>query len=551
MNTSMKKFVYIPLLAMCGLLLINARPVPDENKIKDLAVKSITAKDLSDYLHIVASDSMEGRATGEAGQKKAALYLAAKFKEFGLTPPVSSASGNSYFQKFTLVEKKWADVYITVNKKKKEFLKDFYAYGDVSLPEATPLKIVCAGYGIESKSYNDYAALDVKDKGVIIFTGEPFRDSISLVSGTKKSSSWANDWRAKSELAFKKGAKAVFVIVGNTDQDFETRLNSLKEHLTAPSMAFTHKKKASAFFIPISLAAEMLKSTQEDLAAYKKKLSTRLLSSAYASDTQSKSSNKLLGTDSYIYPFKSAKVVAKAGVTERMVDTENVLGVIEGSKHPEEIVVLTAHYDHLGIENGKICYGADDDGSGTVALLEIAQAFSLARKEGFTPARTVLFMPVTGEERGLMGSEYYTDKPVFPLKNTVVDLNIDMIGRVDASHINNEEYVYIIGSNRLSTELHKISEQANASAPNIQLDYTFNSYDDPNRFYYRSDHYNFAKNRIPVIFYFSGVHEDYHKPTDTVDKIRFDKMTKITQLVFLTAWEIANLDHKLVVDVTE
>ena len=530
MNTSMKKFVYIPLLAICGLLLINARPVPEESKIKDLAVKSITAKDLSDYLHIVASDSMEGRATGEAGQKKAALYLAAKFKEFGLTPPVSSASGNSYFQKFTLIEKKWADVYITVNKQKKEFLKDFYAYGDVSLPEATPLKIVCAGYGIESKGYNDYAALDVKDKGVIIFTGEPFRDSISLVSGTKKSSSWANDWRAKSELAFKKGAKAVFVIVGNTDQDFETRLNALKEHLTAPSMAFTHKKKASAFFIPISLAAEMLKSTTTDLAAYKKNLNAVVTPP---------------------YPFKSAKVVAKAGVTERMVDTENVLGIIEGSKHPEEIVVLTAHYDHLGIENGKICYGADDDGSGTVALLEIAQAFSLARNEGFSPARTILFMPVTGEERGLMGSEYYTDKPVFPLKNTVVDLNIDMIGRVDASHINNEEYVYIIGSNRLSTELHKISEQANASAPNIQLDYTFNSYDDPNRFYYRSDHYNFAKNRIPVIFYFSGVHEDYHKPTDTVDKIRFDKMTKITQLVFLTAWEIANLDHKLVVDVTE
>jgi len=529
MSTSIRKFGYVLLTAVCGLLLINARPAPEEASIKDLATKSITAKDLSEYLHIVASDSMEGRATGESGQKKAALYLASKFKEFGLTPPVATENGSSYFQKFSLVEKKWEDVYLKVGSHNKLFLKDFYAYGDVSLPNETTLKIVCAGYGIDSKNYSDYTNLDVKDKGVIIFPGEPFKDSISLVSGTKKSSSWANDWRAKSELAFKKGAKAVFVIVGNTDKDFETRLAALKDHLNAPSMAFTHKKKASAFFIPVSLAAEMLKSSTDKIATYKTSLANP---------------NKN-------YPFKSAKVIAKAGVTERVVNTENVLGIIEGSKYPQEIVVLTAHYDHLGIEGGKICYGADDDGSGTVALLEIAQAFSLARKEGFSPARTILFMPVTGEERGLMGSEYYTDKPVFPLKNTVVDLNIDMIGRVDASHINNEEYVYIIGSNRLSTELHKISEQANEEYPKIQLDYTFNSYDDPNRFYYRSDHYNFAKNRIPVIFYFSGIHEDYHKPTDTVDKIRFDKMAKITQLVFLTAWDIANLDHRLVVDATE
>ncbi len=526
MSTSMKKLAYILLLVGFGLFVINARPAPDPAKIKDLAMKSITAKDLSDYLHIVASDSMEGRATGEAGQQKAARYLAAKFKEFGLTPAVQTTAGKSYFQKFTLVEKKWNDVYLKVNKQNKVFLKDFYAYGDVDLPKETSMKIVCAGYGIESKKYNDYANLNVTDKGVIIFTGEPFRDSISLVTGTKKSSSWANDWRAKSDLALKKGAKAVFIIVGNADKDFEARLAALKDHLNAPSMAFTHKKKASAFFISLSLAAEMLKSTPEHVTAYKKALS----------DTTTK------------YPFKSVKIVAKAGVTERVVQTENVLGIIEGSKYPEEIVVLTAHYDHLGIENGKICYGADDDGSGTVALLEIAQAFSLAKQEGCGPARTILFMPVTGEERGLMGSEYYTDKPVFPLKNTVVDLNIDMIGRIDAAHVNNEEYVYIIGSNRLSSELHTVSEKANASSVNIQLDYTFNSFDDPNRFYYRSDHYNFAKNNIPVIFYFSGIHEDYHKPTDTVDKIRFEKMTKITQLVFTTAWDIANMDHRLVVD---
>ena len=529
MNTPRKKIAYVLLSIVAGMLLINAVPLPNATEIKKEALESITAADLSEYLHIVASDSMEGRATGEVGQKKTARYLAAKFKEFGLLPPVSTTSGNSYFQEFTLLEKKWADVYLKVDKTKKIFLKDFYAYGDVSIPEVTSMKMVCVGYGIETSNYSDYKNISVKDKGVIIFMGEPFKDSLSLISGTKSLSSWANDWRAKSDLAYKKGAKAVYIIVGNTQAEFETRLSNLKEHLLAPTLAFSHKKKSNAFFIPVSLAAEMLKSTDHTLLEYKKMY------------FRSESS----------YPFKSAKVEAKVGVTERLVQTENVLGIIEGNKYPEEIVVLTAHYDHLGIENGKICYGADDDGSGTVALLEIAQAFSLAKSKGVGPARTILFMPLTGEERGLMGSEYYTDKPVFPLANTVVDLNIDMIGRVDATHAGNENYVYIIGSNRLSSELHTINEQANMASAKIELDYTFNSFDDPNRFYYRSDHYNFAKNNIPVIFYFSGIHEDYHKPTDTVEKSRFDKMTKITQLVFATAWEIANRENRLVVDGTK
>ncbi|HEX8548101.1 MAG TPA: M28 family peptidase, partial [Cytophagaceae bacterium] len=156
---------------------------------------------------------------------------------------------------------------------------------------------------------------------------------------------------------------------------------------------------------------------------------------------------------------------------------------------------------------------------------------------------------VTAEEKGLMGSEYYTDHPIFPLDKTVTDLNIDMIGRLDEAHNTNENYVYVIGSDRLSTELHAINEKANQTYTGLELDYTFNATNDPNRFYYRSDHYNFAKNNIPVIFYFSGVHEDYHQPTDTVDKINFNKMEKITRLVFHTAWELANREKKIEVDV--
>jgi Zn-dependent M28 family amino/carboxypeptidase len=230
--------------------------------------------------------------------------------------------------------------------------------------------------------------------------------------------------------------------------------------------------------------------------------------------------------------------------------SDNVLCFIEGSdpiiKH--EVVVITAHYDHVGIIDGEIYNGADDDGSGTVSVLEIAQAFKKAKDEGHGPRRSVLLMLVSGEEKGLLGSEWYTMHPIFPLESTVVDLNIDMIGRVDPEHTDSN-YVYLIGSDKLSTELHDISEKTNATYTNLDLDYTYNDPKDPNRYYYRSDHYNFAKNNIPCIFYFSGVHEDYHKPTDTPDKIMYDKTATIARLVFLTAWDIANRDGKLVVNV--
>ena len=223
---------------------------------------------------------------------------------------------------------------------------------------------------------------------------------------------------------------------------------------------------------------------------------------------------------------------------------ENVLGYIEGSDLKDELLIITAHYDHLGKHDSLIFNGADDDASGVSAALEIAEAFMLAKKEGHGPRRSILIMPVSGEEKGLLGSRYYTDNPIYPLENTVANLNIDMIGRLDDWH-DNGNYVYLIGSDRLSYDLHNLNEKINDDYIKIDLDYRFNDKDDPNRYYYRSDHYNFAKNNIPVIFYFNGVHEDYHKPSDTIEKIDFDKINTITRLIFLTAWEIANRDERI------
>ena len=228
----------------------------------------------------------------------------------------------------------------------------------------------------------------------------------------------------------------------------------------------------------------------------------------------------------------------------KIIRGENVLGYIEGSDLKDELIIITAHYDHLGKHDTLLFNGADDDGSGTVAIMEIAEAFMLAKRDGKGPRRSILIMPVSGEEKGLLGSKYYTDNPVFPLKKTIANLNIDMIGRIDNMHLDGN-YVYLIGSDMLSKELHNISEEINKKHIGLELDYTYNTDDDPHRYYYRSDHYNFAKNNIPVIFYFNGVHEDYHKTTDTIEKIDFNKIEKITRFVFLTAWELANREERI------
>ena len=233
---------------------------------------------------------------------------------------------------------------------------------------------------------------------------------------------------------------------------------------------------------------------------------------------------------------------------ENLPDSENIWAFIEGSEKPNEILVISAHYDHVGARNGEIYNGADDDGSGTVALLEIAQAFQMAKKAGNGPKRSILFLHVTGEEHGLHGSRYYSENPLFPIANTITDINIDMIGRRDEAHASSNNYVYVIGADRLSTDLDVICSTANAKYTKLDLDYTFNDPKDPNHFYERSDHYNFAKFGIPSVFLFNGVHADYHKPTDSPDKIEYDALAKRAQFAFVIAWELANRENRPVVD---
>jgi len=252
--------------------------------------------------------------------------------------------------------------------------------------------------------------------------------------------------------------------------------------------------------------------------------------------------NHIIAPESYPDYFQK---VPRTALPNNLNASQNVIAFIEGAEFPEEYVYIMAHSDHEGIVNGEIFNGADDNGSGTSALLEISEAFNQATKEGHRPKRSVVFLHVTGEEVGLYGSKFYSENPIFPLENAIATLNMDMIGRVDNRHKDDENYIYIIGSDRKSSELHYITQKANSTFTNINLDYKYNDESDSNHYYYRSDHYNFALKDVPVIFFFNGEHEDYTKPTDTADKINYPLLEKRAKLVFATAWYLANSKTRL------
>ncbi|TND10643.1 MAG: putative aminopeptidase [Bacteroidetes bacterium] len=498
-------------------------PGPEDEANKYAA--TITADDLGRHLNILASDEYEGRETGKKGQKMAAEYISARFKEMG----IPALPTGSYYQPIDLFEKQPGAGTITSNKKEFRFSSDFFYISGIDDIKRKLPSVVFAGYGMSEANYDDYAGIDVKDKVVMILPGEPHdKKGRSLITG-KPGDSEKSDRRQKVNLAREKGAAAVFIVLSN----YATQLQSMKHSIEATTLRLNlkteEKTQAPFFFISFGMADALLANAGS--------VETVNMLTAHIRKKKKPKSIEL-----------KQEILIDVQRVEKQISSENVLGFIEGSDLKEEIIVVTAHYDHIGKEGDVVYNGADDDGSGTVAIMEMAEAFAQAKKDGRGPRRSMLFMAVSGEEKGLLGSRWYTENPVFPLEKTVCDLNIDMIGRIDTFHVKNKNYVYIIGSDKLSTELHQINEAANKKYMQLELDYKYNSDKDPNRFYYRSDHYNFAKKNIPIIFYFNGTHKDYHKETDEVKKIDFPLMEKRTRLVFYTAWELANRDKRIVVD---
>ncbi len=449
---------------------------------------TITDADLTRHLTLLASDSLEGRETGKKGQKMAAEYIKNHFQEIGLTGPVDG----SYFQKFDLYQTRRGDAEIIFGTDTLKNLNGMVYWSSHPM-KRTKVDLIF----INEANNEDLSKINVKDQFVVFKAKGQFTPVLS-----------------KLEEAGAKGA-----VVLAEDSSKMKMVNRYGQYYVTQG-AISRKKPEEGGMVSIV--------------------------------TYKENADKMFGK-----PLSELKIGDKVKaevfgeIKVEVLETENVLGFLEGGEMKDEILVLTAHYDHEGIKGDEIYNGADDDASGTTAVMEIAEAFALAKKEGNTPKRSILFMPVTGEEKGLLGSAHYAENPVFPLENTITNLNIDMIGRVDSAHKEDREFVYLIGSDRISTELHEISENMNAYYTKLELDYTYNAEDHPDRIYYRSDHWNFAKNGVPIIFYFNGTHDDYHRPTDTVEKIEFDVLKKRTDLVFYTAWELANRPVRPAVDIVE
>mgnify|MGYP000911052518 CR=1 FL=1 len=536
----------LPAVALMAQSDTTTTPTRRKHDPKDLYLQSLGLPDPAPYaatitpellkpmLDKLASAEMQGRETGKEGQRRAADYIASRFSAIGLTP---AGDRNTYMQRVSLQNDSWKEISLKVGEQEFKNRADYYIYPayNNNIPLLELKEVVFVGYGIEDPKYNDYGNADVKGKAVIFYDGEPMdNDYKSLITGGQNRSPWSLDWKKKVRLAKSKGASMVFIVDPNIGENLRNNRKLIS----------TRGWKAAD-------------------AGYDKSLdemtNNMFISPAVAAAILGKKSDKAEDAISALRSgktFKPVKVKSKVEVRmekeTRFLEGSNVIGVIEGSdpRLKNEYVFVTAHYDHLGMPDSSVIYfGADDNASGTTGVIGIAQAFAEARKKGFGPKRTVVFMLVSGEEKGLLGSRFYVDFPVFPLSKTVVDINIDMIGRVDNAHAGNPNYVYVIGSDRLSTELHQINENSNKFFTQLELDYKYNAPDDPNHFYERSDHYNFAERGIPAIFYFNGTHADYHKPTDTADKIDFSAMAKRAQLAFHTAWDISQRTIRLPVNV--
>lgn len=487
--------------------------------------KIITAEDAKKQLSIIAADDMEGRETGKPGAEKAANYLAGQYKSFGLLP----ANKGSYFLDVPLTQASFNVKSFTVNGAALTSGKDFIATGASAEKTVTASEVIFVGYGGA-----DELTTDITGK-VILMIGEakPAKAGDPAPAAGRGGRRGMDPARMALMQNLQSKKPALILSVNPAFGAFAGRGGAGGGRLAIKKDGPLVETQVS-YTIGADLANQILKASGKTYADLKTAID------AGTPQTQT----------------VKAAIATSFGSENKDVKAVDIVAMIPGSdpKLKDEVLVFSAHYDHIGLNpNGpdKVNNGADDDGSGTTGILEIARAFMQAKKDGHGPRRTILFLGNVGEEKGLLGSEYYTDHPVFPLEKTITDLNIDMIGRVGDEYMHSADsgnYVYPIGSAMLSSTLHKIGEDANNTYTHLKLDYKYDDISDPNRFYYRSDHYNFAKHGVPIIFYFNGVHPDYHKPGDEVSKINFPLLAKRAQLVFFTGWELANRDERPVVD---
>lgn len=514
---------------------------------------AITNEFLHSHLAAFAADSMEGRETAMEGQKKAAKYLSEQYEKLGMKPV---GDNGTYLQSFNLTAQRTDSVVfmtykkhedgseevVSESKNSKETTANFIRqYGGEQPIQA---EVVFAGYGIQDSAMNinHLQGIDVQGKWVMVFGGTPPQ----VVDGDTLYASEQQFGRSTLRNLLQQNVAGILIIPDDGAEAFE---KAVKENSNtfgeAENMQLAYRGEAgggpawSITTVKPAQAAKML-----DL-----KTGVDGLEKIRADITQNIKTftGKNTGYGLNQIPY----------VRDVELETENVAAFMEGAdpQLKDEVVVLSAHYDHVGIgapdSTGDTIYnGANDDGSGTIGVLSAARAFARARDNGVMPRRSILFLSVSGEEKGLLGSRYYSDHPIFPIEKTVANINTDMIGRVDPEHRakGDEDYIYIIGAEIISSDMDSLLKAGNARSGELTLDMRYNDLNDPNQFYRRSDHWNFGRFGIPFVFFFNGVHEDYHRPSDEIDKINFDLFRKTARSMYATTVMVANADSAPTVD---
>jgi hypothetical protein len=502
--------------------------------------ETISADQLRTYLSYIASDEMEGRDTPSRGLDTVAKFIALNLGRWGFKP---YGDDGTFFQKIALRREA-----IDPSKSIAEINGQKFTIGEDFIPNAVgasltgPMVFAGNGWVIKSKNLDPYQGVDVKDKIIVVVgSGQGFPKGITRADLAGRQ---GEDWSSPSVYAQAHGAKGVLVIA---DAQSLQNWEALRQRSQQPARAFVEKFMTQAtttakpsILMSSKMAAALLAGEKFDAAT--------LVSRADGGDPVA------------AFDLSASKNVAiTVAVKSERPMTQNVVAVWEGSDPvlKNEYVAMGAHYDHVGIcapgTADPICNGADDDGSGTTALLGMAEALSRAKQR---PKRSVLFVWHCGEEKGLWGSRYFTDYPTVPLDKIVTQLNIDMIGRskkADDTNPRNKDLsgpdsIYVIGSTMMSTELGLLSQTVNKSFLNLTYDVKYDDPNDTNRFFFRSDHYNFARKGIPIIFFFDGVHEDYHRPGDEPQKIDYEKMEKVARTIYMLLWEVAGLKERPKVD---
>jgi len=501
--------------------------------------QAINQDSLRSYVNVLTSPKMAGRETGSPGCADAAQFLAKRLNQYGAVPLFPKGS---YMQKFKLRVDRIDTVTFTVGNQSFRYLSDFYTTNNFNGDTIKDNSLVFAGYGIEHEDYSDLSGNSITGRIAMVMDGEPTdAQGRSWITRADSLTPAGKSWQVKYQSLSRQNPLAILLISSTLEKDIERIAPRLKQ----PSFKLDDGNDKGVYFdlAPTPPVFRISVAMANRLIALGKAQNRTKYPTLEALQARIRQTGL---PESFTFKANTRIIVKRTG---RKTTSENVAGYVPGRTFPGQFVIVSAHYDHLGARDPVYYPGADDNASGTAAILEMARIAAEAKREGFGPQRSLLFVFFSGEEKGLLGSKYFVEKDLaIELDSIVAVQNVDMIGRHDNKHMESEtslanqlqprfpdkDYLYLLGTNRLTTALRAAAEAANNYGAGLSLDYSFND-KDPENLFFRSDHVHFARHYIPCTFYFSGLHADYHKPTDTADRLDYPLMRKRAMLIYDTS----------------